>query len=229
MSCQRCGGVLAAELAAAMYELVCGRVVIENRYCHCDDVGSPVQTNLPQEGRGTLGGELAETTKSEEGDTMIGYGKRVLVVDDTETIRLLLAGMLERHGFTVVQACDGRQALNEMWRRHFDVVVTDYQMPHLNGLDLLRQSHTVWPDIPVIIVSGTQENLDAMVAAHGGYGWIQKPFDADFLVNMVRSAVNLATWEQASAMSCPFGSRASETTEFFTKKMVIAESRSVQS
>jgi len=56
MSCQRCGGVLAAELAAAMYELVCGRVVIENRYCHCDDAEGPVQTNLPWEGRSALAG-----------------------------------------------------------------------------------------------------------------------------------------------------------------------------
>jgi hypothetical protein len=57
MSCQRCGGVSAAELAAAMYELVCGKVVIENRYCHCDDVESPVQMDLPRAGRGALAGE----------------------------------------------------------------------------------------------------------------------------------------------------------------------------
>jgi len=56
MSCQRCGGVLAAELAAAMYELVCGRVVIENRYCHCDDDEGPMQTNLPWAGRSALAG-----------------------------------------------------------------------------------------------------------------------------------------------------------------------------
>lgn len=54
MSCQRCGGVLAAELAAAMYELVCGRVVIENRHCHCDDFEGPMQADLPRQGRGTL-------------------------------------------------------------------------------------------------------------------------------------------------------------------------------
>lgn len=57
MSCQRCGGILAAELAAAMYELVCGRVVIENRYCHCDDVEGPVQVDLPREERAALAGD----------------------------------------------------------------------------------------------------------------------------------------------------------------------------
>ena len=50
MSCRRCGGMLAAELAAAMWELVCTRVVIETRYCHCDDVESLVQEGLPGKG-----------------------------------------------------------------------------------------------------------------------------------------------------------------------------------
>jgi DNA-binding response OmpR family regulator len=128
--------------------------------------------------------------------SMIGYGKRVLVVDDMETMRLLLTEVLEQQGFTVVQACDGLQALCEMQYRHFDVVVTDYHMPHLNGLDFIRQSQMAWPDIPVIIVSGTQENIDVMVRARGAYGWIRKPFDSSFLVNMVNSAVNLVTEEQ---------------------------------
>ena len=49
MSCPRCRGVLAAELADAMAKLVCERFVIEGRHCHCDDVERPVQTNLPRE------------------------------------------------------------------------------------------------------------------------------------------------------------------------------------
>jgi hypothetical protein len=69
MSCQRCGGVLAAELAAAMYELVCGRVVIENRYCHCDDVESPVQVDLPREGEALSLGSPPEATTL-EGETL---------------------------------------------------------------------------------------------------------------------------------------------------------------
>ncbi|HSL02212.1 MAG TPA: hypothetical protein VK901_01565 [Nitrospiraceae bacterium] len=65
MSCQRCGGVLDAELAASMYELVCGKAVIENRYCHCDDVEGLVRAYPFREGKGTLAGELPEITTSE--------------------------------------------------------------------------------------------------------------------------------------------------------------------
>ena len=67
MSCQRCGGVLATDLADAMRELVCGMVVLEGRHCHCDDVEGPVQTNLPREAVGALAGESSETTTSEGG------------------------------------------------------------------------------------------------------------------------------------------------------------------
>jgi hypothetical protein len=67
MSCQRCGGVLAAELAAAMYELVCGRAVIENRHCHCADVEGPELTNLSREAVGTFALESPKTTTSEGG------------------------------------------------------------------------------------------------------------------------------------------------------------------
>ncbi len=65
MSCERCGGVLAAELAAAMYGLVCEWAVIESRYCHCDDVESPVEAKLPLKGRGAPDGESREVTTSE--------------------------------------------------------------------------------------------------------------------------------------------------------------------
>jgi hypothetical protein len=67
MSCQRCGGVLATELADAMRELVCPMVVIEGRHCHCDDVEDPVQTNLPRKVVVALTGESPETTTSEGG------------------------------------------------------------------------------------------------------------------------------------------------------------------
>lgn len=69
MSCQRCGGVLAAELEDAMRELVCGMVVFEGRHCHCDHVEDPVQTNLPREAVGlSLGSRLKPLHLHRKGD-----------------------------------------------------------------------------------------------------------------------------------------------------------------
>ena len=65
---------------------------------------------------------------------MIGYGKRVLVVDDDERERQETALVLQQAGFMVVLASDGLLALSKMQQRRFDAVVTDFHMPNLNGL-----------------------------------------------------------------------------------------------
>lgn len=121
---------------------------------------------------------------------MIGYGKRVLVVDDDDNMRKAIAILLEEVGFTVVLACDGLQALNEMQKRRFDAVLTDCQMPYLNGLDFLIRSRITWPDTPVIIVSGMQCATTHMETAQGAFAWIQKPFDPSALWNVIGAAVN---------------------------------------
>jgi CheY-like chemotaxis protein len=120
---------------------------------------------------------------------MIGYGKRVLVVDDTDMMRLLLAEVLGQEGFAVVQVCDGVQALREMQRRHFDVVVTDYHIPRLDGLELLRQSQMAWPEIPVIFFSEIEWDKSDLAEAGGAFAWVRKSSDAGVLVSMLGLAV----------------------------------------
>jgi hypothetical protein len=66
MSCQRCGGLLAAELANAMDGLVCSMAVIESRHCHCADDKGPEQTNLSRAPVGTFARESPKTTTSKE-------------------------------------------------------------------------------------------------------------------------------------------------------------------
>ena len=132
---------------------------------------------------------------------MIGYGKRALVVDDTETMRLLLAEVLGQEGFAVAQACDGVQALYEMQQRHFDVVVTDYHMPRLDGLDLLRQSQVAWPEIPVILFSEIEWDKSDLAEARGAFAWIRKSSDPGVLLSMLALAVEHGVeWESQHAM-----------------------------
>jgi two-component system chemotaxis response regulator CheY len=120
---------------------------------------------------------------------MIGYGKRALVVDDTETMRLLIAEVLGRDGFVVVQACDGVQALCEMQQRHFDVVVTDYHMPRLDGLGLLRQSQMAWPEIPVILFSEIEWDKSDLAEARGAVAWVRKSSNPGVLLSVLGLAV----------------------------------------
>lgn len=121
---------------------------------------------------------------------MIGYGKRVLVVDDEAALRELLTVQLEPHGFLIVQAGDGHEALYELRRRHFDVMITDYAMPDLNGLELLRHSRIICSDLPVIVMSGTDESLVRLAMAWGAFAYLPKPYDLSRLLTVLSTAMD---------------------------------------
>lgn len=122
---------------------------------------------------------------------MIGHGKRVLVVlvVDDNGARQGTALVLEQAGFTVVQAYDVLHALREMHKRRFDAVVTDSQMPHLNGLNVLAKSREGWPGTPVIIMSETPRETSESATANGAYARIRKSSDPGILLRTLTLAV----------------------------------------
>jgi len=134
---------------------------------------------------------------------MDGYGKRVLIVDDDHHARFLLGALLEHSGYTVVPACDGYAALNELDKRHFDAVVTDYRMPSLNGIELLQQIEIRYPQIPVIIASGSFPFPDELVQSDcRPFGWLRKPYDNRRLLELVRSAMDRQQVTSEDADEC---------------------------
>jgi DNA-binding NtrC family response regulator len=131
---------------------------------------------------------------------MMSYGKRVLVVDDDESARQETSLLLEQAGFPVVQACDGLHALREMQKRRCDVVVTDCQMSHLNGLDFLAQSRMIWPDTPVILYSETRY-MSEMAATRGAFAWIRKSSDSSVLLSVLAMAMEPGVeWKSTPAI-----------------------------
>ena len=98
--------------------------------------------------------------------------------------------MLEQAGSPVVQACDGLHASSEMKKRRCDVVVTDCQMSHLNGLDFLAQSRMIWPDTPVILYAETRY-MSETAATRGAFAWIRKSSDSSVLLSVLAMAMEL--------------------------------------
>jgi DNA-binding NtrC family response regulator len=121
---------------------------------------------------------------------MMAYGKRVLVVDDEEQIGHLLVEYLEMHYIAAVAVADGLQALRELHHRHFDAVITDLHMPYLDGLDLLRQCHLVWPKLPVILMSGHLLDIVWPAMAHGASACLPKPIDPAKLISVLSEAIS---------------------------------------
>ena len=115
--------------------------------------------------------------------------ERVLVVDDEPNMRKVLCALLERSGYEVLSAGDGREAQKCLQRGGIDVVMTDIRMPRMNGLELLAWCSTEVPDLPVIVITA-HGTIDTAVQAmkDGAFDFVTKPFDSGQLIRTVRKA-----------------------------------------
>ncbi|HYX53726.1 MAG TPA: response regulator [Candidatus Limnocylindrales bacterium] len=80
--------------------------------------------------------------------------KAILFVDDHEVLARLSCEILEMQGYRAVSAYNGEEALQKFENEDFDILVTDYRMDGMNGVELARKIHETRPDVPVIIVTG---------------------------------------------------------------------------
>lgn len=124
--------------------------------------------------------------------TPLGNQQRVIVADDEERVRALTRHLLERLGYTVVTAADGREALSlfEAHRHENPLVLLDLTMPHLDGAGALRALRAIQADVKVILMSGYSEHA-AMERQPGRAvcGYLQKPFRMEELAQVVARAL----------------------------------------
>ncbi len=125
----------------------------------------------------------------------------ILVVDDNEMNRDLLSRRLQRHGYDVVVAVDGQQALELLAARSFVLILLDIEMPGLGGLEVLqiiRQTHSA-AELPVIMVTARHESHDVVAALNAGANdYVTKPID--FAVTMARIETQLGRRQAEAAL-----------------------------
>jgi two-component system chemotaxis response regulator CheY len=118
---------------------------------------------------------------------------RVLTVDDSRTILAMLRHTLANAGFEVLQAEDGRQGLDMLNKENVDVVITDINMPVMDGIEFIRnvRASGQHQSLPILILTTetSQEKRDQGKLA-GGTGWIVKPFDPDKLISVIHRVVH---------------------------------------
>lgn len=99
-------------------------------------------------------------------------GAALIIVDDEEPIRRMLARLLERHGYECEVAPGGEEASARMSERHFDLMLTDMDMPGISGLDLIMQVSQEHPDTATVMVTGMDDTTLAHTALEmGAYGY----------------------------------------------------------
>ncbi len=114
---------------------------------------------------------------------------QLLIVDDSTSMRQMVAYALSSGGYQVAEAEDGQAALDIARGQKFDAVVTDVNMPRMDGIELIRQLRAL-PDYrftPLLMLtteSGTDKKSEGRAA--GATGWLVKPFDPDQLLATVR-------------------------------------------
>ena len=106
--------------------------------------------------------------------------KKVLVVDDTKNIRLLLTKCLELEGFQVMTASDGKQAIEMFEKNSFDLAFLDIKLPEIRGTEVLKRIRDMGINTPVIIITAYATVKNAVECTQmGAVQYLQKPFTAD--------------------------------------------------
>jgi len=119
--------------------------------------------------------------------------RSVLAVDDSASIRSLVSYVLKQAGFEVVLAEDGQAALDYAQENTVDLVLTDINMPKLDGIDLIKglRALTHYKYVPLLVLTtegGTDKKMEGKAA--GATGWIVKPFDPDQLVTIIHKVLS---------------------------------------
>jgi two-component system, response regulator, stage 0 sporulation protein F len=117
--------------------------------------------------------------------------KRILVVDDEENARIALSKILTREGYEVASAGNGYEALNYLQGKEVELIITDINMPEMNGLSFLRELSRSHPDSNVIMVTAYGEVESYIEAMNlGAFEYINKPVKIDELKKIIRKIFN---------------------------------------
>src|ERR1700759_4381081 len=117
---------------------------------------------------------------------------RILLVDDEQSIQTLLSYPLRRDGYEVVQATDGREALERFEEQPFDLVVLDLMLPKLDGLEVCRRLRGR-SSVPIIMLTARSDEIDKVVGLElGADDYITKPFSLREFSSRIKAALRRA-------------------------------------
>ena len=118
--------------------------------------------------------------------------KSILIVDDEEEICTLLKRILEIHqpDYRVMTAPDAFMAIERLIKHRFDLVLTDWRMGDMDGLELAGVIRNMSPDTQILLMTGTPTpELDGAIKSLGLNGWVEKPFTPTYILKVVEQTM----------------------------------------
>lgn len=135
---------------------------------------------------------MAHSSAEAKPDNEAGTLGRVLLVDDQPELRRLFRRSLSRAGYVVVEASNGRVAIDLVQQLHFDVVISDVHMPDLSGIELLAAIAEQDPDLPVVLTSGSPNQVTPLEAGElGAFEYLVKPVSFETMHEAASRAVDM--------------------------------------
>jgi two-component system, chemotaxis family, chemotaxis protein CheY len=116
-------------------------------------------------------------------------GKTVLVVDDSKAIRQSITFVLEQNGYEVIEGSDGMDGLEQLKDSTVDLIITDINMPNLDGIGFIEKARERQETkfVPILVLTTeSQQSMMERGKAAGATGWIVKPFSTDKLMAAVK-------------------------------------------
>jgi DNA-binding response OmpR family regulator len=131
---------------------------------------------------------------------VVDRSARILLVDDEQSIQTLLSYPLRKEGYDVVQATDGREALDRFDEQPFDLVVLDLMLPKVDGLEVCRQLRSR-SAVPIIMLTAKSEEIDKVVGLElGADDYITKPFSLREFSSRIKAALRRAEMSRAAEL-----------------------------
>ena len=128
-------------------------------------------------------------------DREINHKTSILVIDDEEVVRHSHLRVLSGPGCTVATADGGMTGLQALEASAYDLVLLDLRMPGMDGLEVLRQIKSRWPECEVVVVTGYPTIESAKEAVRlGAYDYLAKPVEPDRVIDTAHSAVRQKRW-----------------------------------
>jgi two-component system, chemotaxis family, chemotaxis protein CheY len=119
-------------------------------------------------------------------------GKLIMTADDSASVRQMVAFTLKQNGFEVVEAVDGQDALQKLTSKKVDMLLTDLNMPRLDGIGLIKgvRAGSLNKFIPIVMLTTeSQDSKKSEGKAAGATGWIVKPFKPEQLIAVVKKVL----------------------------------------
>ncbi len=118
--------------------------------------------------------------------------KTILAIDDSSAIRQMVAFTLKKAGYEVVEAVDGMDGLKKAKAQIFDLVLTDQNMPQMDGLTLVKNLRALpqYKTVPILLLTTeSSDTIKAQGRSGGATGWLVKPFDPQRLTDTVKKVI----------------------------------------